>query len=142
MTPTLTLDTFDIAKLPHYVTLSYTWGPAQDGEVSSKTPEKMILVNSRRFQVYANLYDALCQLAKSGDASYIWIDAICINQEDKTECSAQVSIMDTIYKNAAKTIVWLGRETARTARAARAPGGHFAHRETGNTRPARVRYVA
>lgn len=39
----------------------------------------------------------------------IWVDAICINQEDMEERAQQVMIMDKIYSKAARTIIWLGR---------------------------------
>lgn len=42
------------------------------------------------------------------DVDYFWIDAICINQEDVLEKSAQVSLMGEIYKKATHGIVWLG----------------------------------
>lgn len=47
-----------------------------------------------------------------------WIDAICINQGDVSERNAQVAIMSTIYSQAEKVYVWLGRqdETIQTAR--------------------------
>jgi hypothetical protein len=38
----------------------------------------------------------------------LWIDAICINQQDITEHEQQVGIMGDIYRNAKQTPVWLG----------------------------------
>ena len=38
----------------------------------------------------------------------MWIDAMCINQADLTERSEQVRLMDSIYRQAASVIVWLG----------------------------------
>ena len=38
----------------------------------------------------------------------IWIDALCINQEDLIEHSAQVGLISRIYSNAQQVIVWLG----------------------------------
>jgi hypothetical protein len=38
----------------------------------------------------------------------IWIDAVCINQEDVAEKSSQVAMMDQIYSAAQNVIVWLG----------------------------------
>jgi hypothetical protein len=115
------LEEVDINNLPTYVTLSYTWGPAKadEEEKNERSDLKPILVNSHRFDIYPNLFDALYQLEKRGQDGYIWIDAICINQEDHTERSNQVALMDTIYKSSSMTIAWLGRETAYTARAAR-----------------------
>ncbi|KAK4222868.1 heterokaryon incompatibility protein-domain-containing protein [Podospora fimiseda] len=41
---------------------------------------------------------------------YVWIDAICINQNDPIERSHQVSIMDRIYQQSVMTIVWMGKD--------------------------------
>lgn len=38
----------------------------------------------------------------------VWADAICINQADVDEKSAQVNMMDRIYINASYVIAWLG----------------------------------
>lgn len=40
----------------------------------------------------------------------MWIDAICINQEDLGERSSQVSFMTNIYAAAARVVVWLGKD--------------------------------
>lgn len=39
---------------------------------------------------------------------HIWADAICINQGDVTEKSAQVTLMDRIYTSAVYVVAWLG----------------------------------
>ena len=41
----------------------------------------------------------------------LWVDQICINQEDLEERSAQVKAMSIIYKSAARVLVWLGAES-------------------------------
>jgi hypothetical protein len=38
----------------------------------------------------------------------MWIDAICINQADLVERGEQVQLMDSIYRQAASVVVWLG----------------------------------
>lgn len=40
----------------------------------------------------------------------LWIDAICINQENKEEREGQVRIMKSIYERASMVRVWLGPE--------------------------------
>jgi hypothetical protein len=47
----------------------------------------------------------------------IWIDALCINQNDPSERNSQAGQMGKIYKGAAQVIVWLGKEDAYTAHA-------------------------
>ncbi|KAI1174402.1 heterokaryon incompatibility protein-domain-containing protein [Nemania sp. FL0916] len=41
----------------------------------------------------------------------LWVDAVCINQEDVDERSKQVSFMDKIYKSSETVLVWLGKST-------------------------------
>lgn len=41
----------------------------------------------------------------------LWVDAICIDQENHVERSAEVSRMGTIYGKARQVIVWLGPES-------------------------------
>ena len=38
----------------------------------------------------------------------LWIDAVCINQDDKQERSYQVSMMSLVYTGARRVCVWLG----------------------------------
>ncbi|KAH6845846.1 heterokaryon incompatibility protein-domain-containing protein [Chaetomium sp. MPI-CAGE-AT-0009] len=49
----------------------------------------------------------------------IWIDAVCINQQDMDERGEQVKIMDKIYTKATHTIIWLGRADEYTPAAAK-----------------------
>ena len=60
----------------------------------------------------ANLYAALQRLRPSGSDKPIilWIDAICIDQSNVPERSAQVALMRDIYGTAANVIIWLGEE--------------------------------
>jgi hypothetical protein len=92
------------ASIPKYEALSYTWGE----EDATKTIE----LNRRSFRVRKNLYDALYHLRSEKEKRVIWVDAICINQNDNDERSCQVSIMPSIYSRAQKVLVWLGLGTS------------------------------
>jgi hypothetical protein len=122
--PSLVMNCYDLSDFPDYFALSYTWGPPQLGDLPKYTDSDLrpIFINSKRFEVFPNLYDALLQLAIVYPGTNFWIDAICIDQRTHhdaiTERSHQVSIMNDIYQNASKTIVWIGKETERTAKAA------------------------
>ncbi|KAK0663642.1 Serine/threonine-protein phosphatase 6 regulatory ankyrin repeat subunit C [Lasiodiplodia hormozganensis] len=45
---------------------------------------------------------------RKGPEEFIWIDALCINQDDLEERSAQVKIMPQVYGKAQSVLVWLG----------------------------------
>lgn len=60
------------------------------------------------FGVTENLYVALQHLRLLDRSRILWVDAICINQDDQREREAQVAIMCEIYSGASRVLVWLG----------------------------------
>ena len=114
------LESFSLDACPPYRCLSYTWGPALTSDAGSgehtNTAKVELVVRAQEaagvLSINENLSDALCQLAESfslGSTRYMWIDAICIDQDNSEERSSQVSMMDSIYSGAEKVIVWLGK---------------------------------
>ena len=47
-------------------------------------------------------------IGKLEDSQYVWIDAICINQNDVVERSTQVQIMSKFFERAIRVVIWLG----------------------------------
>ncbi|KAF5982320.1 heterokaryon incompatibility het-6 [Fusarium coicis] len=97
---------------PAYKCLSYTWGePGGNGtdEIWSK-PSQTIIIDGSEMHIRQNLYNALIALGQSGILGPIWIDALCINQNDIEERNSQVSQMANIYESSDEVIVWLGHE--------------------------------
>ena len=86
---------------PSYDALSYVWGDPR--ETAS------IRLNGKRHQVTVNLEVALHYL-RGTEARVMWIDAICINQQDLREKNYQVQRMRSIYLNARVVVIWLGEE--------------------------------
>ncbi|KAK6605133.1 ankyrin repeat-containing protein [Botrytis cinerea] len=66
------------------------------------------------FQVTVNLHAALLQLRDHSFERIIWVDAICIDQNNKEERKQQVQLMAKIYISAHRVIVWLGEQTIDT----------------------------
>ncbi|KAK8068576.1 hypothetical protein PG996_007688 [Apiospora saccharicola] len=83
-----------------YEALSYTWGDATD-----KVP---ISVNDGPVSVTKNLEVALRHLRRESETRTLWVDALCINQSDVAEVSAQVQRMWAIYEHAGRALVFLG----------------------------------
>ncbi|KAL2066146.1 hypothetical protein VTL71DRAFT_2217 [Oculimacula yallundae] len=86
-----------------YEALSYTWGSPED--------PKRIWVDDKYLFVTRNLADALLHLRLDDNPRILWIDAICVNQQDLKERGAQVPRMCEIYSLATRVVVWLGPET-------------------------------
>ena len=89
--------------------LSYCWGDDEN--------PKTILLDGSTFHVRNNLWLALSALVKhhNGISQDIWIDSICINQDDLEEKTKQVSQMWRVYSGAKTVIAWLGPEAEDTA---------------------------
>ena len=104
-----------------YLALSYRW------EKDEKHP--CIIVNGREVSVMQTVKDFLdIHLCKQA-CHEIFIDSICINQQDLDERASQVRLMGQIYCCAAKVCLWLGRDVPVKARAVL----HTALNWTGNT---------
>ncbi|KAJ4317398.1 hypothetical protein N0V84_007375 [Fusarium piperis] len=88
------------SRLQKYDALSYVWG--------DKTNLTPIQINGHTVMVTTNLRTALFNIRKLDQPCTLWVDAICIDQNNVLERNHQVSIMADIYRNAARTIVWMG----------------------------------
>lgn len=69
-------------------------------------------VNGEPVKITKNLHEALVAVRSPSASLTLWIDAICINQEDKKERSTQVAKMASIYRQAARVFIWLGHDDA------------------------------
>ena len=107
----LYLETYDLPSSPNFTALSYTWGPCVDnGDPSSdnNSDEFQVECKGQPCTVTENLYHFL----DSCGQDYLWIDPLCINQEDLNERAIQVSLMGRIYISASIVIMWLGKDTS------------------------------
>ena len=91
--------------LEKYQALSYAWGSAARTHT--------ILCDGKSFRVTQNLDEALRRIREKiflqdVFSSTIWIDDICINQDDNSEKSKQVAMMGDIYHRSSRLVIWLG----------------------------------
>ncbi|PZC88487.1 Arp, Ankyrin repeat protein, partial [Pyrenophora tritici-repentis] len=96
----------DGADTVPYDALSYTWG----GTDKTST----VKVNGKTLNVTENLHSALQHLRSEGIDRVLWVDAICIDQDNERERGHQVEQMCKIYSQAEEVIVWLGQATEET----------------------------
>jgi hypothetical protein len=83
-----------------YDALSYVWGNPDE-----KLP---IFIHGHSFDVTVNLRAALSHLRNHSLERILWVDAICIRQEDEEEKEKQIQSMAKIYGQANRVVVWLG----------------------------------
>ena len=108
--PTCTISSALLDSAPPYTALSYVWGAPEN-----TTP---ILVDGKSQEVTLNLAAALEHLRQGLTTSLtLWIDALCIDQNDEAEKSEQVGRMRDIYAQAESVIAWLGDGVASGASA-------------------------
>ena len=87
-----------------YEALSYVWG-------GSGKPRCILMGQPMHtLPITENLYNALKYLRDSFLDRILWVDSICINQENEREKEHQISLMKSIYSQASRVIVWLGLE--------------------------------
>jgi hypothetical protein len=89
-----------LPRLLSYCAISYAWGNSDLLEI--------IRVNEHDFNVRSNCHYALTQSLRHTSESYLWIDSVCIDQEDDLEKSAQVKIMSSISRNAGEVMASVG----------------------------------
>ncbi|KAF4445231.1 heterokaryon incompatibility [Fusarium acutatum] len=83
-----------------YEALSYSWG-------SQSTPRE-ITIDGKILSITESLYEALWHLRRPDEDRMLWVDALCIDQNNINERGHQVNHMGEIYKKADRVIIWLG----------------------------------
>jgi hypothetical protein len=93
-----------IDNLPAYNAVSYAWGT----DSTSRLP---IFIDGKTLMAKPNL-EAFLRQHREDEAgstnSMLWIDAICINQDDLAERRQQIGMMCRLYSRCSRLIVWLG----------------------------------
>ncbi|KAF2007282.1 HET-domain-containing protein [Amniculicola lignicola CBS 123094] len=80
--------------------LSYTWGKGGFTQT--------IDASGADLKITETLEEAMKHIRHPTEPITLWIDQICINQQDDLEKSEQVAHMSHIYRNAEEVFVWLG----------------------------------
>ncbi|GKT42868.1 heterokaryon incompatibility protein 6, OR allele [Colletotrichum spaethianum] len=93
------LQHYCLKKAPPFVALSYCWGKA--------ATQSNIEIDGMSQRCGFNGEVALRHLRRT-EGVYVWIDQLCINQNDNAEKAHQVSMMRQIYSTATRVAVWLG----------------------------------
>lgn len=100
------------ASAIEYEALSYTWG--------SIDKTHTIMIDNYELPITENLFIALQHLRSAHQDRILWVDAICIDQENLEERGHQVGQMARIYRTAKRVLIWLGPAEDKTTPAVKA----------------------
>lgn len=115
-------------KRGKYVALSYCWGGRQEG-MTRKNNISTRLQGLDSMELSNSILQAIDTTRRMG-LRYIWIDAICIIQDDEQDKAYEISQMCDIYRQAFLTIV--------AANSARAIDGFLKNPSVSGPRPYRI----
>ncbi|KAF8851894.1 HET-domain-containing protein [Acephala macrosclerotiorum] len=100
-----TLVHFSLQAAPAFQAVSYVWGnPDRIAQLS--------LTDGTELPVTKSIQDSIPFLSQHCSTGYLWIDQLCINQDDMNERIHQVKMMGNIYRKTAHALVWLDEQEA------------------------------
>jgi len=97
---TCSLEHCDLDNNQEYEAVSYVWG---DSDLSCS-----LTCDSKVTPVTRSLHEVLLRVRLPDRRRTVWIDGLCINQTDDVEKSHQVQLMQRVFRNAHRVLVWLG----------------------------------
>ncbi|RDW74805.1 hypothetical protein BP6252_05947 [Coleophoma cylindrospora] len=106
----------DFPVLPRYTALSYVWGDVQRSVVVTTIATVDYLHQpGSLFQLWDTLLNTVkdaIRFTQGIGEKYLWVDALCIVQDDPKDKALQLNAMDVIYRQATLTIVAAGGKDA------------------------------
>ncbi|KAK7957861.1 HET-domain-containing protein [Apiospora saccharicola] len=98
------IDLFNVddesSELPEYNAISYRWG-----DPNNRRP---LTANGKQILVTSSLHTALAYMRDKLLTKILWIDGVCINQDDTVERSQQVLKMGSIFSGAQCVRIFIG----------------------------------
>lgn len=104
------LEEISLDSPPSYEALSYTWG--------GQELDRPLRCHGKELKITKNCEIALLRLRRPSKRR-LWIDSICIDQNNIEEKNAQIPLMGEVYGRAERVLVWLGEGTDASDRAIR-----------------------
>ncbi|KAI2780409.1 heterokaryon incompatibility protein-domain-containing protein [Daldinia loculata] len=96
-----------------YEAISYTWA----NEAGDSRTRRLLYLDNNwyRLPITENCEAALRRFRDRKKARFLWVDSVCINQEDADERCKQVGLMPEIYSRAQKVLVYIGEGSKDTS---------------------------
>src|SRR5215471_8796089 len=101
------LDATALDEAGDFLAISYTWGEEKETHELS--------IDGRELHISRNAHEILHHFASSGKRMFLWIDTVCVDQNDEKDKTQQVRLMREIFNKANRVVIWLGSPNARPA---------------------------
>lgn len=96
-----------LPKTSKYIALSYVWGGIKQTETKKDNLHDLLdtpgALSKSCYSIPKTIRDAI-ELTKQLGEDYLWVDALCIVQDDDTIKQSMIGLMHLIYSNAFVTI--------------------------------------
>ncbi|KAF3762093.1 HET-domain-containing protein [Cryphonectria parasitica EP155] len=110
---------------PQYLAISYAWGdPSPIGRFErhpdgcwNEAENEAERYEGNTIEYNKAVLAIVSTLVQPGATLYLWIDAVCINQNDLDERANQVTLMGQVYSRARQVVVFVGEADDDAARA-------------------------
>ena len=118
-----------VASGPTFEALSYAWG---DSNLCQR-----LYCNNSLIKITQSLFDALFHLRYPKATRTLWVDAVCIDQNNNRERIKQIPLMKEIYQHASCVMIWLGLADQSSGRALDLLrlAANYLRQETGQSMP-------
>ncbi|KAK3377149.1 heterokaryon incompatibility protein-domain-containing protein [Lasiosphaeria ovina] len=87
-----------------YLALSYVWGSAQKLSIKRQNSAELGVPGSLSGKVSRTIEDAMLLTQRLG-VQYLWVDALCILQDDTSDKATHLAFMGDIYESALVTVI-------------------------------------
>ncbi|KAK1590359.1 heterokaryon incompatibility protein-domain-containing protein [Colletotrichum navitas] len=97
----------ELRTVPQYVALSYVWGEVPSVRLSAANKSQLLRRGGLKsaWNALPRTITGAFELVRRLGARYLWIDALCLLQNDPTDLDRGVNVMDRIYELSWLTIV-------------------------------------
>lgn len=100
----------NLCRMPHgsrYIALSYCW-PKVNTFVTTKSNVTELYIpgalRDNEERIFQAIHDAIQCVSELGER-YLWVDALCIIQDDEEQKSSQIQQMDRVYGSSLLTLI-------------------------------------
>jgi hypothetical protein len=88
-----------------FIALSYVWGVGNHFRASKLSESIHRVLFPRRLPPLPGTIEDAITAVKRLNERYLWVDSLCINQDDPEEKATQIKLMERIYRGAYLTLV-------------------------------------